>query len=156
MTVSAGQLSRLLEAELTTLQALEEALEKEHRALLANGVDGLEASTAIKNSAVEAHRKQQQQRLDWSRALGLGSDASLAVLSEHCGSAPGNDSFQRELVALAEACQVNNRRNGVLITRLQERARGALQVLRREDGGDLYSLSGSREHRSDSRTLGKA
>jgi flagellar biosynthesis/type III secretory pathway chaperone len=72
----------------------------------------------------------------------------------------GDDStslqLQEQLASLAANCQDSNRRNGVLIVRLQERTRGALDVLRRDDSTDLYSLSGAREHHSDGRTLGKA
>ncbi|EAQ98468.1 flagella synthesis protein FlgN [Congregibacter litoralis] len=157
MSAGSTQLTPLLTAELRTLRSLEAALDAEYQALVDNSVDALESATAQKNLAVTAHREQQEQRLSWMHGLGLGADSSLAELVEHCGGSPQDAELQDTLAALAAECQENNRRNGGLILRLQDRTRGALDVLRREDGGpDLYSLSGSREHQSDSRTLGKA
>ncbi|MDP5071644.1 MAG: flagellar protein FlgN, partial [Congregibacter sp.] len=112
---------------------------------------------AAKNSAVVAHRTQQAQRIAWMQSLDLPPDTSLRDLVSRCGTTEANTALQSQLAALANHCQDSNRRNGGLILRLQERTRGALDVLRHEDGGPkLYSLSGSREHQSDSRTLGKA
>ncbi|MFT4768999.1 MAG: flagellar biosynthesis/type III secretory pathway chaperone [Glaciecola sp.] len=159
MNTNSGQLTPLLTAELSTLQTLETALDAEYQALISNKVDDLERATVAKNAAVAAHRAQQDQRIGWMQGLGLGlrPDSPLGDLVSHCGGNKADIDLQNQLISLATLCQDNNRRNGGLILRLQGRTRGALDVLRREDGGpDLYSLSGSREHQSDSRTLGKA
>jgi flagellar biosynthesis/type III secretory pathway chaperone len=157
MKDQAGQLQALLQAELGTLRTLKTSLEAEHKALLASDVALLESATAEKNVAVQAHRRQQEQRLSWMNALGISIDSTLADIVSQCGNLPAAAALQAELAALAADCHDSNRLNGGLIIRLQERARGALDVLRRDDSGpDLYSLSGAREHHSDSRTLGKA
>jgi flagellar biosynthesis/type III secretory pathway chaperone len=159
------QLLRLLEAELTTLQSLADALEAEHRALVDGEVPGIEAATAVKAAAAEAHQAQQRQRLEWMRAAGLEDKAPLAesVARLKAGGEPALASagdlaaVQGRLAELATRCQARNRHNGALILRLQERARGALDVLRGADTrGDIYSLSGAREPSADSRSLGKA
>jgi len=157
MSANSLHLTPLLTAELDTLRALEESLEAEHQALITSNVEDLELATTRKNAAVAAHRAQQEQRLGWMRGLGLSADSPLADLVDHFGGNEADKRLQDELASLAAHCQDNNRRNGGLILRLQERTRGALDVLRQEDAGaDLYSLSGSREHQSDGRTLGKA
>lgn len=157
MSDHAAQLQSLLAAELGTLKTLKAALYSEHQALLASDVELLERATASKNDAVKAHSGQQQQRITWMTALGISAESSLGDLVRQCGNEASNAALQAELAELASDCHKSNRLNGGLIIRLQERARGALDVLRRDDSGpDLYSLSGSREHHSDSRTLGKA
>ncbi|WOJ93280.1 flagellar protein FlgN [Congregibacter variabilis] len=157
MSADSGQLTPLLKAELSTLTALEQALDAEHQALVNNQVEELERATTTKNAAVAAHRAQQERRIGWMHGLGLSPDSPLGDLVSHCGDNATDIDLQNQLISLATQCQESNRRNGGLILRLQDRTRGALDVLRREDGGpDLYSLSGSREHQSDSRTLGKA
>ncbi|MFK8043744.1 flagella synthesis protein FlgN [Congregibacter sp.] len=157
MSADSTNLRTLLQAELGTLKALHEALSSEYQALTSNAVDELEVAIAAKNDAVAAHQSQQQQRLAWMRGLGLGAESSLSDLIAHCKGDKSDEQLRDELAEIATQCQESNRRNGGLILRLQERTRGALDVLRQEDGGtDLYSLSGSREHQSDGRTLGKA
>ncbi|MEM1187713.1 MAG: flagellar protein FlgN [Pseudomonadota bacterium] len=146
----------MLEAELATLTALSTALDAEYDALIANDPQALESATRSKAERVDAHRAQQQKRISWLTARGLPPETSLKQLVLLAGDDERVADLQVRLAALASSCQQNNRRNGGLIVRLQERARGALDVLRRDDGGDLYSLSGAREHQSDSRTLGKA
>lgn len=157
MSASNEHLTPLLKAELSTLQSLNDALAREYEALISNSVEDLERATSTKNQAVTAHQAQQMQRLNWMSGLGLAADSSLGDLVRHCGDDHTDSRLKEELANLATQCQESNRRNGGLIHRLQERTRGALDVLRHEDGSpNLYSLSGSREHQSDSRTLGKA
>lgn len=157
MSVDNHQLQPLLDAELTTLQSLAAALDAEHDALLSADVRALETATAAKNSAIEAHRQQQSLRVSWMQRAQLPPDTPLRELVRSAGDDPGSLRLQEQLATLAADCQDSNRRNGVLIVRLQERTRGALDVLRRDDSAtDLYSLSGAREHHNDGRTLGKA
>lgn len=157
MSASPEQLNQLLQAELRTLTALAQTLNAEYRALIDTDVSMLEHATAQKNTAIAAHSAQQNSRLSWMNGLGMTSQSSLGDLVSHCGANPDSASLQEQLATLATQCQEDNRRNGGLIIRLQERTRGALDVLRRDDAGpDLYSLSGSKQHHSDSRTLGKA
>ncbi|MEO1079325.1 MAG: flagellar protein FlgN [Pseudomonadota bacterium] len=146
----------MLEAELATLTELSAALDAEYDALIANDPQALESATHAKAGRVDAHRAQQQKRLSWLTARGLPTETGLKQLVHMAGDDENVAALQARLAALASDCQQNNRRNGGLIVRLQERARGALDILRRDDSGDLYSLSGAREHQSDSRTLGKA
>lgn len=156
MNDTATTLEALLNAELNTLEALSTALEQEHTALLGNQPVDVESATAVKNAAVEQHRQQQAQRLTWMAQMGFPTDLALSELVARCGAETRAGDLQQRLASLARSCQDNNRRNGGLIVRLQEHARSALDVLRREDSTDIYSLSGAREHHSDSRTLGKA
>lgn len=157
MSAPTEHLTPLLKAELDTLESLNTALTAEYEALVGNNVEDLERATATKNQAISAHQIQQKQRLSWMHGLGLTVDSSLGDLVRHCGNDETDIRLQEELANLATQCQESNRRNGGLIHRLQERTRGALDVLRHEEGSpNLYSLSGSREHQSDSRTLGKA
>ncbi len=156
MNDAATTLRSLLTAELDSLKAVETTLEQEHDALLDSNPASLEAATTAKNAAVEQHRRQQTERLNWMTRQGFPGDLPLSELLTRCGADESAGPVVEQLTRLAQQCQDSNRRNGGLIMRLQEHARGALDVLRREDSSDVYSLSGAREHRSDSRTLGKA
>jgi len=157
MSTESSLLSDLLRAELSTLERVKKSLEAEYQSLISNSIERLETATVEKNTAIAAHRSQQEQRLGWMRGQGLTENLPLGELVAEHGNKTSDVHLHTELIALASHCQDSNRRNGGLILRLQERARGALDVLRQDDGGpDLYSLSGSKEHQSDSRTLGKA
>ncbi len=156
MSVNPAECRALFEAELATLEQLRDALDAEYEALIANNPEALETATRAKAERIDAHRSQQQKRLSWQTSAGLALDTTLKQLVHLSGDDEAAADLQSRLAALASECQQNNRRNGGLIARLQERTRGALDVLRRDSGGDLYSLSGAREHQSDSRTLGKA
>ncbi|MFK7828977.1 MAG: flagella synthesis protein FlgN [Congregibacter sp.] len=151
------ELLQLLSQELGTLQVLDSTLSEEYAALVDSAVTRLEEVTGSKVSAVESHRNQQQQRLQWMNEKGLSADLSLGDLVSQVNDSQALRQLQAELSALAAQCQENNRRNGGLIVRLQERAQGALDVLRGESSkSDVYSLSGAKEHGSESRSLGKA
>jgi flagellar biosynthesis/type III secretory pathway chaperone len=156
MTPSPQELRSFLEAEHETLQALAAALAAEHEALISRDVGTLEATTATKNRCIEAHSAQQQKRLGWMQDLGLAADTALSDLVSRAGGDADLADLRARLATLAQDCQDANRRNGGLILRLQERTRDALDVLRREERSDLYSLSGAHERKSDGRTLGKA
>lgn len=156
MSNGANTLAALLTAELSSLKAVESTLDQEHDALLDSNPASLEAATLAKNAAVEQHRQQQTERLNWMTQQGFPADLALSELLARCSADENVGALAEQLTSLAQQCQDSNRRNGGLIMRLQEHARGALDVLRREDSSDVYSLSGAREHRSDSRTLGKA
>jgi flagellar biosynthesis/type III secretory pathway chaperone len=157
LSADSQQLQQLLHTELTTLQSLAAALAAEHAALLSADVVALETATAAKNTAIQAHRDQQSLRIDWMQKAQLAADTPLRELVRSAGDDSTSLQLQEQLASLAANCQDSNRRNGVLIVRLQERTRGALDVLRRDDStAELYSLSGAREHHNDGRTLGKA
>ncbi len=156
MSQTAEALVVLLQDELATLEALDRILDQEHAALIEGDPQALEDLTARKNNAIDAHRQQQQRRLTWMGSAGLMADTPLETVVQQAGDTQEARTAQQRLMELAEACQTKNRNNGGLIARLQERARGALGVLRRDDSGNLYSLSGAPEQHSDSRSLGKA
>ncbi|MEE4280175.1 MAG: flagellar protein FlgN [Halieaceae bacterium] len=150
----ATALTDLLEAELATLKSLAGALDREHAALLKGTAEEIEAAVGDKNRAVAAHREQQEQRLRWMSEAALPSSTSLTELA--AGAGEPLETHLQQLVELATACQERNRQNGGLIVKQEQRTRQALGVLRREEGGDLYSLSGARDHSSESRIIGKA
>lgn len=169
--ISTGQqdlksaLQNLLDGEFATLRALNDALENEYRALIGNDVEALELATKQKTAALSAHRTQQMQRVSWLQAQSLdhpreqssGNNPGASPLAQLIDSDPALTALETTLATLAEACHDSNRRNGGLILRLQDRTRNALDVLRGGDsGGDLYSLSGARQHKADGRSLGKA
>ncbi|GAB5413253.1 MAG: hypothetical protein Cons2KO_08560 [Congregibacter sp.] len=154
---SPQELQSLLQAELATLQTLHTAIEVEHEALLANTPEPLESATQSKLQAISGHAEQQARRLAWMQDQGLDDGLPFQELLEKIGGNAELGSLQQALASLAENCQDGNRRNGTLILRLQDRAQSALDILRGDEpGGDIYSLSGAREHRNDGRSLGKA
>lgn len=143
-----------LEAERATMQALWESLDAEYKALESDDVERLEAVTRRKNRALVDGR---QQRLAWAEGLDLPRDASVSEIVDKLAGGGELRELASELLGLVKRCQDANRRNGVLISRLQDRTRSALQILRGDTpGSDLYSLSGAREHHVDGKSLGKA
>jgi len=149
-------LASLLRAELATLQALSRAVDEEHEILLSGKPEALEDVTSRKRSAAEAHGAQQQRRLAWMQGQGLPVDARLGELPVVSEGSAELRRIHDDLANLAQDCFERNRRNGGLIVRLQDRTRSALDVLRREESSELYSLSGARERSGGSRSLGKA
>ena len=146
-----------LESELSSMRALEKSLDAEYQALLGRDVEHLEAVTRRKNSALAEHRGGRQQGLARAAGPGLPSDASVPEMLDTLAKSGEFSELARELVKLARRCQDTNRRNGMLILRLQDQTRSALHILRGDDPGtDLYSLSGAREHHVDGQSLGKA
>jgi len=157
MSLDPSRLKDLIEAELATLTRVSQTLADEHDALVGGDAETLERATAAKAAAIEAHSAQQQERLQLMAASGYSAETPLSEVVQAIAVEDSDLGAARDRLAeLADACQSANRRNGGLIIRLQERARSALDVLRREENNDLYSLSGAKEHRSDSRSLGKA
>lgn len=151
-----SELQAFLEAEVRTLSALNTAIETEHGALTGDAVDALEIATRDKLQSVADHADQQSLRVNWMRENGF-EDMPYQDLLDKIGGTAALEALQRSLATLAETCQNNNRRNGSLILRLQDRAQNALDILRGDEpGGDVYSLSGTRQHHSDGRSLGKA
>lgn len=150
-------LKKWLEAERATMQALWESLDAEYKALGSDDVERLEAVTRRKNSALAEHQGGRQQRLAWAEGLDLPRDASVSEIVDRLAGGGELRELASELLSLVKRCQDANRRNGVLISRLQDRTRSALQILRGDTpGSDLYSLSGAREHHVDGKSLGKA
>ena len=157
MSAAENPLKPLLEAELNTLQTLAACLKSEHTALLSNEVADLEQATRNKQDAISAHQTQQTQRIQWMAARGIPSTTGLKELLSLCKAGNDVDALRNRLSTLADECQSLNRSNGGLILRLHERTRGALDVLRGDtENSDVYSLSGAKQHQSESRTLGKA
>ena len=156
MSLAATDLQALLQAEIATLGRIAALLDEEHAALLGSDAEALESITTRKNSAIAAHQAQQEQRFSWMTAAGVARDSSLDTLLDQAGGPPACATLASELAELAGECQLRNRRNGGLIVRLQDRTRSALDILRREESSNIYSLSGAREQQTDSRTLGKA
>ncbi|MEO0435495.1 MAG: flagellar protein FlgN [Pseudomonadota bacterium] len=160
-------ITALLTKELELLQLVGDSIEREHEALLKNNLETLQQATKSKAQAVSDFREQQQLRLQWMRAHGLKTDSSLldlvrAVADLEPRPEPLTDirdleDLAKSLNELALSCDSNNRRNGGLIVRLQEKTRNTLSVLRGEGASeDLYSDSGEKAPSTGSRSLGKA
>lgn len=151
-----ARLSELLTAELARIRDLEAALDAEHAALVGNDPDTLESATRAKGAAIAAQQAQQAQREAWLRERGMDT-SPLGESIRRLGGASECEQLHATMIDHARRCQERNRRNGALIQRLQDRTRGALNVLRQSDGQPaLYSTSGHREPDDDTRSLGKA
>jgi len=153
----AAHLGELLSAELERIRDLEAALQAEHEALVNNDADALEAATRDKNAAIAAQQEQQARRSAWLLSRGMDAAASLDDTIRAVSGSEQLEALREAMVQHARRCQDNNRRNGALILRLQDRTRDALNILRQSDAQPaLYSTSGHRESGDESRSLGKA
>ena len=143
MSDSADTIVAALEQELLTLTALHEALQGESAALSGSNVNDIDAAIAAKNAALQAHQAEMNRRPE--------SDVPEAVKADL-------RDLQDRLAALAAQCQELNRRNGSLISKLSDRTKAALNVLKgTEDMTVLYSASGVEGAAGKgSRVLGKA
>lgn len=157
MNQRSATLREWLESELSSMRALEKSLDAEYQALSGRDVEHLEAVTRRKNSALAEHQGERQQGLARAAGLGLASDTSVPEMLDTLAEGGEFSELARELLNLAKRCQDSNRRNGMLILRLQDQTRSALHILRGDaPGTELYSLSGAREHHVNGQSLGKA
>ena len=108
MSAESAQLTGLLKAELSSLQALQGALDAEYQALIDNKIEDLEHATISKNTAVAAHRAQQGQRISWMQGLGLSPDSPLGELVSHCGSHQADIDLQNQLKSYSGLSNVDD------------------------------------------------
>lgn len=152
---SGQELTVLLREELASLQALHDAMRAERSALEAHDAPRIETCTQQKDTLITHHTEVQARRSAFLAQR--APNASLTDCIASWAEAAENARLQQELIALGASCQDLNRASGLLISRLQERTREALNVLRQaESAPQLYSITGQSDHRTDSQPLGKA
>lgn len=133
-----------LDRELESLREVERSLRDERQALEEQDVARLETAVAAKKTAIARHGDLRQSA---PAAASHPASAQQPALRERLDT----------LRTLGETCDRLNRENGSLITRMQERTRRALEILRRsERSPQLYSGTGATEQSGGRHSLGKA
>ena len=132
-----------LQSEHSSLESVHLALSEESLALSNGDAAGIERSIKNKEAALANHQLIMGQR--------------PAANADHAAN-PDIAALQERLAALANKCRELNQQNGILISKLSDRTRSALNVLQgTEDMTVLYSASGVEGAAGKgSRVLGKA
>ena len=132
-----------LQRERSSLESVHLALSEESLALSNGDAAGIERSIKNKEAALANHQLIMGQR--------------PAANADHAAN-PEIAALQERLAALANKCRELNQQNGILISKLSDRTRSALNVLQgTEDMTVLYSASGVEGAAGKgSRVLGKA
>ena len=132
-----------LQREQSSLESVHLALSEESSALSNGDAAGIERSIKNKEAALANHQLIMGQR--------------PAANADHAAN-PDIAALQERLAALANKCRELNQQNGILISKLSDRTRAALNVLQgTEDMTVLYSASGVEGAAGKgSRVLGKA
>ncbi|MEM1145881.1 MAG: flagellar protein FlgN [Pseudomonadota bacterium] len=150
------KLKALLSNQLKLLEAVEQALNQEHDALIGDDPEVLQQAANEKSRAVAAYQEASGALSAWMAENRVSDAASLEVHVRGLND-PNLLSTHQRLKELSLHCEECNKRNGTLILRLQEKTGKLLGILR---GGDafegLYSVTGSKEGDAPGRTLGKA
>ncbi len=143
MTDSVSGILSVLQQELNTLELVHSALEAESLGLSKGDVTSIQRLIQDKEAALANHQ----------RIMGQRPSAS----KEHAAN-PEVAALQDRLAALASECRKLNQQNGIMISKLSDRTKAALNVLQgTEDMTVLYSASGVEAAKSKgSRVLGKA
>jgi len=143
---SAADVTRILDQEISALEAVMNVLEAEHDALEARDADALTSASDLKLKCIETAR-----RLGAERAV-LLDDA------EHIQSNPQISIRWERLTKLAHGCKEMNERNGMLIRWQHKYVEQTLSVLRNEgQDSTLYGPDGGSQRNSNRRgPLGSA
>lgn len=152
------QLTSLLNSEVTCLQALLDALNKEFDALTNSNVASLEQVTHDKNNALAKQAEASLSRQHFVTAKAHeNTDKGLQQLIAGYQNQKVLSTTIGQLRSLAEQCQSINRTNGRLILQKQQHTRNALDILRQADSNpSTYSGQGDTIANGESRSLGKA
>ena len=140
MEASKQDLDAVLAAQVRCAEAMLEALEREHQALVGGSPDDVGNASNAKVELVEALETLESQR----RALAADG-----------GDAQPESAEWRRLRELVADCQRRNQRNGALLKARADNVRVALNALRGAEP-ELYDPQGRRPGRSDARPLGTA
>mgnify|MGYP001375168395 FL=1 len=143
MTDSVSGILSALQQELSTLELVHSALEAESLGLSKGDGTSIERLIQNKEAALANHQ----------RIMGQRPSAS----KDHAAN-PEVAALQDRLAALANECRELNQQNGILISKLSDRTKAALNVLQgTEDMTVVYSASGVEAAKNKgSRVLGKA
>lgn len=151
------QLQQLLSREVTYLQQLLEVLQQEHAALVATDLDDIKQASCDKQSIISTLEKTMATRNTWLSNSGLDIDheeleASLKNISSD--SSVLTD-LAHKLESLSAHCREANISNGMLILKMEQITRRALNTLRPNVSAATYSDKGQTSLKN-CRSLGKA
>lgn len=154
-------LEACLEREIQAGVQLLEALQREHRALAARDLAGLDAAVAQKAELVAVMEDCGRERAELLRAAGFTADRAAidALLDRHDPQrrSPVQRDWNR-LLEIGAECQRQNLINGIIIQAGEQQTRQALAILRGQsplEGGE-YGPEGTRQSAPSAHTLAKA
>lgn len=129
---NAADVTRILDQEITALEAVMDVLESEHDALEARDADALTAASELKLKCIETARR-------------IGAErATLITDANDIQSNPQVSLRWDRLTRLAHGCKEKNERNGMMIRWQHKYVEQTLAVLRHsEPDSKLYEASGT-------------
>ncbi|WP_116811801.1 flagella synthesis protein FlgN [Steroidobacter cummioxidans] len=141
-------LDKLIAEESSTLDQLQQLLEREHEFLVANDVDALERAGQERQNCIGTLLRIEDDRKALCRALNVSADPQgLDRILAWCD--PGKQLRQRwkELGERADRCRAANDRNGALVTARMSRVQGMLDIVTGRSGQPkVYGRQGAFEN----------
>lgn len=144
-TVCRETLARLLAEEVDLLTRMETQLQLEHRMLVDNDVDGLEAAGKVRQDCVAKLLRLEDERRALCRAMDWPTDlAGIEKVILWCDPQRSLLPALQDCSARATRCREQNEQNGLLVGARLKRVAGLLGMLN-ANGGDaqLYGPAGS-------------
>jgi len=141
-------LDKLIAEESSTLDQLQQLLEREHEFLVANDVDALERAGQERQNYIGTLLRIEDDRKALCRALNVSADPQgLDRILAWCD--PSNQLRRRwkELGERADRCRAANDRNGALVTARMSRVQGMLDIVTGRAGQPkVYGRQGAFEN----------
>lgn len=123
-------LDKLISEESSTLDQLQQLLEREHEFLVANDVDALERAGNARQGCIGTLMRIDDDRKALCRALNVPADQQgLDRVLAWCDPSKQLRRRWKELGERADRCRAANDRNGALVTARMSRVQGMLDIV---------------------------
>jgi flagellar biosynthesis/type III secretory pathway chaperone len=141
-------LDKLITEESSTLDQLQQLLEREHEFLVANDVDALERAGNARQNCITTLMRIDDDRKALCRALNVPPDQhGLDRVLAWCDPSKQLRHRWKDLGARADRCRVANDRNGALVTARMGRVQGMLDIVTGRAGQPkVYGRQGAFEN----------
>jgi Flagellar biosynthesis/type III secretory pathway chaperone len=141
-------LDKLIAEESSTLDQLQQLLEREHEFLVANDVDALERAGHERQNCIGTLLRIEDDRKSLCRALNVPADMQgLDRILAWCDPSKQLRRRWKELGERADRCRAANDRNGALVTARMSRVQGMLDIVTGRAGQPkVYGRQGAFEN----------
>lgn len=141
-------LDQLLAEESSTLEQLQQLLEREHELLVANDVEGLDRAGRSRQSCIGTLLRIEDDRRALCRAMNVPADMhGLDRILAWCDPSKQLRRRWSEVAERATRCRAANDRNGALVTARLNRVQGMLDIVTGRAGQPkVYGRQGAFEN----------
>jgi len=145
-TLCREHLEQLLATEASALAQLDTLLNKEHRMITGNDIEGLEQAGAARDACITTLLRVDAERQQLCRAVGMSADKlGLKKLLNWCDPQGTLQVRWTQSTEVIRRCRTLNDRNGALVNSRLKRVEGMLEVLNGGQGRNerVYSSRGN-------------